>query len=179
MPRHAAPSRASLLWLRNDLRLADHAARRAAMRQLWQTGWMHDRARIIVASFLAKHLLLAWQAGKAWFRDTLVDAALASNSANWQLVAGSAADAAAYVRICNPVPQGRRLDPDGAYVHRLVPELGRLTPRFVHAPRQAPSPALAAAGVALGAGYPRPIVDLATGRVRARAAFAALRGPAT
>ncbi len=95
----------------------------AGMRQLWRTGWMHNRVRMVVASFLVKHLLLPWQDGAAWFWDTLVDADLASNSAQWQWVAGSGADAAPYFRVFNPVLQGRKFDPDGAYVRRYVPEL--------------------------------------------------------
>jgi deoxyribodipyrimidine photo-lyase len=146
----------------------------AGMRQLWQTGWMHNRIRMVVASFLVKHLLLPWQAGEAWFWDTLVDADLASNSASWQWVAGSGADAAPYFRIFNPVLQGRKFDPEGDYVRRFVPELGRLDRRFVHAPWEAPAAALEAAGIVLGGNYPVPIVDLAAGRARALAAFAAL-----
>jgi deoxyribodipyrimidine photo-lyase len=134
----------------------------AGMRQLWQTGWMHNRVRMVVASFLVKHLLLPWQLGAAWFWDTLVDADLASNSAGWQWVAGCGADAAPYFRVFNPVLQGRKFDPDGAYVRRFVPELAALPDRFVHAPWEAPErPA-----------YPPPLVDLAAGRARALAAFA-------
>jgi deoxyribodipyrimidine photo-lyase len=147
----------------------------AGMRQLWRTGWMHNRVRMIVASFLVKHLLLPWQAGEAWFWDTLVDADLASNSANWQWVAGSGADAAPYFRVFNPVLQGRKFDPDGAYVRHFVPELRTLDARFVHAPWEAPEAACRAAGIVLGRDYPRPVVDLAAGRARALAAFAALR----
>ena len=147
----------------------------AGMRQLWQTGWMHNRVRMIVASFLVKHLLLTWQEGAAWFWDTLVDADLASNSASWQWVAGSGADAAPYFRIFNPVLQGRKFDPDGTYVRRFVPELARMEPRFVHAPWEASTDAQHLAGVRLGKDYPMPIVDLAEGRSRALAAFASLR----
>ena len=147
----------------------------AGMRQLWQTGWMHNRVRMIVASFLVKHLLLPWQDGAAWFWDTLVDADLASNSANWQWVAGSGADAAPYFRIFNPVLQGRKFDPDGNYVRRFVPELARLNPRHMHAPWDADADVLKTAGVALGCNYPTRIVDLAEGRARALAAFASLR----
>jgi deoxyribodipyrimidine photo-lyase len=146
----------------------------AGMRQLWRTGWMHNRVRMVVASFLVKHLLLPWQAGEAWFWDTLVDADLASNAASWQWVAGCGADAAPYFRVFNPVLQGRKFDADGAYVRRYVPELARLPDRFVHAPWEAPAEVLAAAGVALGRDYPPPIVDLAAGRARALAAFSGL-----
>ncbi len=143
----------------------------AAMRQLWQIGWMHNRARMVVASFLVKHLLLPWQDGVAWFWDTLVDADLANNSASWQWVAGSGADAAPFFRVFNPVLQGQKFDPDGAYVRRFVPELAKLPDRYLHAPWTAPETALRQAGVSLGATYPRPIVDLATGRQRALAAY--------
>ncbi len=98
----------------------------AGMRQLWRTGWMHNRVRMIVASFLIKHLLLPWQAGEAWFWDTLVDADLANNAANWQWVAGSGADAAPYFRIFNPVLQGEKFDPEGDYVREFCPELAKL-----------------------------------------------------
>jgi deoxyribodipyrimidine photo-lyase len=144
----------------------------AGMRQLWHTGWMHNRVRMIVASFLCKHLLLPWRDGAAWFWDTLVDADLASNSAQWQWVAGSGADAAPYFRIFNPVLQGRKFDPDGAYVRRWVPELARLPDAAVQAPWEAPEALLRTAGVALGQTYPSPIVDLAAGRERALAAHA-------
>ena len=147
----------------------------AGMRQLWQLGWMHNRVRMIVASFLVKHLLLPWQDGAAWFWDTLVDADLASNSAQWQWVAGCGADASPYFRVFNPVLQGRKFDPDGAYVRAYVPELARLPDAFLHAPWTAPEPIRRAAGVVLGQTYPPPLVDLAEGRDRALAAFRTLR----
>ncbi len=146
----------------------------AGMRQLWQTGWMHNRVRMIVASFLTKHLLLPWQSGEAWFWDTLVDADLAANAASWQWVAGSGADAAPYFRVFNPVLQGQKFDTDGAYVRRFVPELARLGDTHLHAPWAAPAPELAAARITLGRSYPHPIVDLAAGRDRALAAYRAL-----
>ncbi len=146
----------------------------AGMRQLWQTGWMHNRVRMIAASLLVKHLLLPWQDGAAWFWDTLVDADLASNAASWQWVAGSGADAAPYFRIFNPVLQGQKFDPDGTYVRRFLPELAALPDRWVHAPWTAPAAVLAQAGVRIGHSTPAPIVDLAAGRARALAAFAAL-----
>ena len=139
----------------------------AGMRQLWHTGWMHNRVRMIVASLLAKHLLLPWQDGERWFWDTLVDADLASNSAQWQWVAGCGADAAPYFRIFNPVLQGWKFDPAGDYVRRWVPELANLPPKEIHAPWDAPEMLLRGAGIALGRSYPRPIVDLAEGRQRA------------
>jgi deoxyribodipyrimidine photo-lyase len=143
----------------------------AGMRQLWHTGWMHNRVRMIAASFLIKHLLLPWQEGEAWFWDTLVDADLASNSASWQWVAGSGADAAPYFRIFNPVLQGTTFDPDGAYVRRWVPELAGLRAPMIHAPWVAGPLELSDAGVVLGRGYPEPIVDHAAARVRALAAL--------
>ncbi len=147
----------------------------AGMRQLWRTGWMHNRVRMIVASFLIKHLMIPWQQGEAWFWDTLVDADLPNNASNWQWVAGSGADAAPYFRVFNPVLQGRKFDVEGEYVRRFVPELAKLDPRHIHAPWDAPAAVLAAAGIELGKTYPQPIVDLAAGRARALAAYAGLR----
>jgi deoxyribodipyrimidine photo-lyase len=147
----------------------------AGMRELWRTGWMHNRVRMVAASFLVKHLLLPWQAGQAWFWDTLVDADLASNSASWQWVAGCGADAAPYFRVFNPMLQGAKFDPDGAYVRRFVPELAALPNEYLHAPWQAPADVLRRAGVALGATYPKPIVDHGEARVRALAAFRSLK----
>ncbi len=148
----------------------------AGMRELWTTGWMHNRVRMIVASFLVKDLRIPWQQGEAWFWDTLVDADLASNAASWQWVAGSGADAAPYFRIFNPVTQGARFDPDGDYVRRWVPELAHLPAPVIHAPWEADGVTLAAAGVKLGAGYPLPVADHAAARAAALAAFAALKG---
>ena len=150
----------------------------AGMHQLWQTGWMHNRIRMVVASFLVKHLLIPWQDGEAWFWDTLVDADLAANSASWQWVSGSGADAAPYFRVFNPVLQGRKFDPDGNYVRRYVPELSKLDAAHIHAPWDAPERALQAAGVTLDETYPRPIVDLAEGRSRALAAYGTITGSA-
>ena len=148
----------------------------AGMRQLWRIGWMHNRVRMIVASFLIKHLMIRWQDGEAWFWDTLVDADLANNANNWQWVAGCGADAAPYFRIFNPVSQGKKFDADGDYVRQFVPELSRLDSRHIHAPWEAPADALAKAGVTLGRSYPSPIVDLAAGRARALDAYARIRG---
>jgi deoxyribodipyrimidine photo-lyase len=133
---------------------------------------------MIVASFLIKHLMIPWQEGEAWFWDTLVDADLASNAANWQWVAGCGADAAPYFRIFNPVLQGRKFDTAGDYVRRFVPEIAGLDARYIHAPWEAPSDSLAKAGVTLGETYPNPIVDLGEGRARALDAFARIRTPA-
>ena len=138
----------------------------AGMRQLWQTGWMHNRVRMIVASLLVKHLGLHWRAGEDWFWDTLVDADLASNAANWQWVAGSGADAAPFFRIFNPVLQGEKFDANGDYVRRYVPELKNVPNRYLHKPWAAPRPP---------ENYPKPIVDLALGRARALEAFKALK----
>jgi deoxyribodipyrimidine photo-lyase len=140
----------------------------AGMRQLWQTGWMHNRVRMIVASFLVKHLLQPWQAGAAWFWDTLVDADLASNSAQWQWVAGCGTDAAPYFRIFNPVRQGETFDPDGAYVRAYVPEVAHLPAALIHRPWEA-------GGVP---GYPPPLVDLPAARARALAAWRQIGGTA-
>ncbi|MGG5807764.1 cryptochrome/photolyase family protein [Falsiroseomonas sp. CW058] len=148
----------------------------AGMRQLWRTGWMHNRVRMIAASVLVKHLLQPWQDGAAWFWETLVDADLASNSASWQWVAGCGTDASPYFRVFNPVLQGEKFDPDGAYVRRWVPELAKLPDAVLHRPWEAPAELLRAAGVTPGATYPRPLVDPAEGRARALAALATLRG---
>jgi deoxyribodipyrimidine photo-lyase len=147
----------------------------AAMRQLWQTGWMHNRARMIVASVLVKHFLQDWRLGEAWFWDTLVDADPASNSASWQWVAGSGADAAPYFRIFNPILQGEKFDPDGAYVRQFVPELAKLSKTFLHRPWTAPPAVLQSAGIVLGETYPQPIVAHEVGRDRALRAFDALK----
>ncbi|MEQ8246412.1 MAG: deoxyribodipyrimidine photo-lyase [Alphaproteobacteria bacterium] len=144
----------------------------AGMRQLWRTGWMHNRVRMVAASFLVKHLLIPWQRGEEWFWDTLVDADLANNAANWQWVAGCGADAAPYFRIFNPVTQSEKFDPDGAYLRRWLPELAELPTKHLHRPWQAAPEILNRAGVALGRDYPMPIVDHAAARARALAAFA-------
>jgi len=144
----------------------------AGMRELWSTGWMHNRVRMIVASFLVKDLLQHWRVGAEWFWDTLVDADLASNSASWQWVAGCGADAAPYFRVFNPTLQGMRFDTQGHYVRRWIPELARLPDAVVHAPWTARPVDLTVSGVRLGVDYPLPIVDHAHARARALAAFA-------
>ncbi|MBN1490042.1 MAG: deoxyribodipyrimidine photo-lyase [Phycisphaerae bacterium] len=147
----------------------------AGMRELWRTGWMHNRVRMIAASFLTKHLLIPWQQGAAWFWDTLVDADLANNTLGWQWVAGCGADAAPYFRIFNPASQGETNDPNGNYVRRWVPELAELPAKWIHRPWKADAATLAAAGVKLGHTYPRPIVDHALARERALAAYQTIR----
>jgi deoxyribodipyrimidine photo-lyase len=145
----------------------------AGMRQLWQTGWMHNRVRMIVASFLVKHLLIDWREGAAWFMDTLVDADLAANSMNWQWTAGTGIDSQPFFRVFNPVSQGQKFDPDGVYVRRFVPEVATLPDKYLHAPWSAPPLVLREAGLSLGGNYPLPIVDLAAGRARALATWKA------
>jgi deoxyribodipyrimidine photo-lyase len=143
----------------------------AGMRELWHTGWMHNRMRMVVASFLTKHLLLHGQEGAQWFWDTLVDADQANNTFGWQWVAGCGADAAPFFRIFNPIMQGRKFDPDGAYVRRWVPELSKLSQAWIHAPWEAPSSVLQEADVKLGKTYPFPIVNRAEARSRALEAY--------
>ncbi len=150
----------------------------AGMRQLWQTGWMHNRVRMIVGSFLVKHSLIDWRHGEKWFWDTLVDADAASNTASWQWVAGSGADAAPYFRVFNPVLQGEKFDPEGRYVKLFVPELVDLDMKYIHKPWDAPPAVLARAGIALGRTYPRPVVGLAEGRDKALKAYKDMRGEA-
>jgi deoxyribodipyrimidine photo-lyase len=139
----------------------------AGMRQLWHIGWMHNRTRMIVASWLTKNLLHHWRLGEAWFWDTLVDADPASNVLGWQWTAGCGADAAPYFRIFNPVIQGRKFDPDGAYVRQWVPELANLPTQYIHAPWEAPESVLRQAGVTLGKDYPYPQEPLDASRERA------------
>lgn len=147
----------------------------AGMRELWCTGWMHNRVRMIAASFLIKHLMIDWREGEKWFWDTLVDADLANNAAGWQWVAGSGADASPYFRIFNPVLQGQKFDANGDYVRRWVPELAKLPPDYIHAPWEAPDSVLRNAGVSLGASYPQPIVRHSFARQRALDAYKTLK----
>ncbi len=139
----------------------------AGMRELWRTGWMHNRVRMIVASFLIKDLMIDWRHGEKWFWDTLVDADAANNPASWQWVAGSGADAAPYFRIFNPVLQGEKFDPRGDYVRRHIPELGALPDRYIHRPWEAPASLLKGKDIELGKTYPEPIVDHGAARDRA------------
>lgn len=150
----------------------------AGMRELWQTGYMHNRVRMIVASFLIKNLLIDWRQGAKWFWDCLVDADLANNSASWQWVAGSGADAAPYFRIFNPVTQGEKFDPQGDYIRHYVPEIGALPDKYLSAPWKAPATLREDAGIILGKTYPAPMVDVADSRARALEAFAMTRGGA-
>ena len=147
----------------------------AGMRELWRSGVMHNRVRMVAASFLVKHLLIDWREGERWFWDTLVDADAGSNPANWQWVAGCGADAAPYFRVFNPQLQGEKFDPDGTYVRRWVPELQGLPAKLIHQPWQATPIELASAGVTLGKTYPQPLVDHARGRERALSAYAKIR----
>jgi deoxyribodipyrimidine photo-lyase len=147
----------------------------AGMRELWQTGYMHNRIRMVVASFLTKHLLVHWRAGARWFWDTLLDADLANNACGWQWVAGSGADASPYFRIFNPVIQGEKFDKEGVYIRQWVPELARLPDRYLNKPWEAPASVLEAAGIQLGENYPNPIVDHRSARESALGAYASLK----
>jgi deoxyribodipyrimidine photo-lyase len=150
----------------------------AGMRELWQTGYMHNRVRMIVGSFLVKNLLLHWHHGEDWFWDCLVDADLANNSASWQWIAGSGADAAPYFRIFNPILQGEKFDTNGEYTKRFVPELANLPSKFLFKPWEAPPEILRAAGIELGKTYPKPIVEMSTSRDAALLAYKVVSGAA-
>ncbi|HVJ33178.1 MAG TPA: deoxyribodipyrimidine photo-lyase [Terriglobia bacterium] len=143
----------------------------AGMRELWHTGWMHNRVRMVVASFLIKHQLIDWRRGEAWFWDTLLDADPAQNAGNWQWVAGCGFDAAPFFRIFNPVLQGEKFDPNGAYIRRWVPELAKLKTRDIFAPWQLSTTQLADAGIVLGTHYPEPVVRHEAARQRALVAY--------
>ncbi|MEQ9317276.1 MAG: deoxyribodipyrimidine photo-lyase [Henriciella sp.] len=147
----------------------------AGLRQLWATGWMHNRVRMIVASLLTKHLLIPWQDGEDWFWDTLVDADPASNAAGWQWTAGSGADASPYFRVFNPITQGQKFDETGDYVRKWCPELAKIPDKYLHEPWAAPSDVLKKAGVKLGETYPKPIIDHSEGRQRALDAWEKLK----
>ncbi len=147
----------------------------AGMRQLWHTGWMHNRVRMVVASFLVKHLLIDWREGERWFADTLVDHDPASNATNWQWNAGTGVDAAPFFRVMNPILQSRKFDPDGSYIRRWVPELAPLPDSAIHAPWEAGEDTLRQAGVIPGETCPAPIVDHREARERALAAWRSLK----
>ena len=147
----------------------------AGMRELWETGYMHNRVRMIVGSFLVKNLLIDWKQGEEWFWDCLLDADLASNSASWQWVAGSGADAAPYFRIFNPVTQGQKFDKDGEYTKKFVPELKNLPSKYLFNPWETPKDILSDSGIELGKNYPLPIVDIKTSRNMALEAFSSIK----
>jgi deoxyribodipyrimidine photo-lyase len=147
----------------------------AGMRELWITGAMHNRVRMVVGSFLVKNLLLHWHHGERWFWDCLVDADLASNSASWQWIAGCGADAAPYFRIFNPVTQGQKFDPDGEYIRKYIPEISELPNKYLFNPWEAPQEELDRAGVVIGKDYPKPIIDLKLSRQNALEAFKSLK----
>lgn len=144
----------------------------AGMRQLWQTGWMHNRVRMIAGSFLVKDLLLDWRQGQEWFWETLVDADLGNNAAGWQWIAGCGADAAPYFRVFNPVLQSRKFDAEGEYIRKYLPEIAALPVKYIHSPWEAPVGILKDAGIVLGKTYPYPVVDHNLARVRALEAYA-------
>jgi deoxyribodipyrimidine photo-lyase len=148
----------------------------AGMRELWLTGWMHNRVRMITASFLVKHLLVPWQDGAAWFWDTLVDADLANNAQGWQWTAGCGMDAAPYFRIFNPITQGEKFDPQGRYIRTWIPELSHLPDRYLNQPWTAPTSILDKADIVLGKTYPGPIVEHGYARKRALAAYQKMMG---
>lgn len=144
----------------------------AGMRELYRTGYMHNRVRMVVGSFLVKNLLIHWHSGEEWFWDCLVDADLASNSAGWQWIAGCGADAAPFFRIFNPITQSEKFDKQGEYIRRYVPELANMPAKYIHCPWLAPDDVLQQAGVKIDVNYPGPIVDIKESRVRALEAFA-------
>ncbi|WP_432355625.1 cryptochrome/photolyase family protein [Sporosarcina sp. A2] len=148
----------------------------AGMRELWSTGTIHNRVRMVVASFLIKHLLIDWRIGAEWFRETLVDYDVANNTLGWQWVAGSGFDAAPYFRIFNPTAQSKKFDADGTYIRKWVPELATLPKPFIHEPHLAPEDVLTEAGVLIDKTYPSPIVDHSTARTRALDAYAFIKG---
>ena len=151
----------------------------AGMRELWETGSMHNRLRMIVGSFLVKNLLIDWRLGARWFWECLFDADLASNTAGWQWIAGCGADAAPYYRIFNPVLQGKKFDPEGKYIKQYVPELRKLDLKYLFSPWEAPPSSLKKAGVIMGKSYPHPIVNLSISRKTALEAFKTLKNNAS
>jgi deoxyribodipyrimidine photo-lyase len=147
----------------------------AGMRELWHTGYMHNRVRMVVASFLTKNLRIHWLEGARWFWDTLVDADLANNTLGWQWTAGCGADAAPYFRVFNPVLQAERFDPQFAYIRKWIPELARLPDKWIARPWDAPEVELNKAGIELGRNYPRPVVDLGLSREAALSAYSHIK----
>ncbi len=169
-------------WQRNESQLRAWQQGRtgypivdAGMRQLWQTGWMHNRVRMIVASLLVKHLLQSWEEGARWFWDTLVDADLASNTLGWQWAGGCGADAAPYFRIFNPITQGEKFDPEGTYIRKYVPELGKVPLKYLHQPWEMPGPVQESSGCVIGEDYPEPVIEHAKGRERALKALESIK----
>lgn len=148
----------------------------AGMRELKQTGWVHNRIRLVVSSFLVKNLGISWQEGAAYFGETMIDADLALNSINWQLVTGCGVDSYPFSRILNPVSQGEKFDPEGIYVSHWVPELRNLPEKWIHRPWEAPADQLKKAGITLGDNYPRPVVDFHESKTWALDAFHSLNG---
>lgn len=147
----------------------------AGMRQLWKYGWMHNRVRMIVASLLVKHLLHSWEYGAAWFWDTLVDADLASNTLGWQWAGGCGADAAPYFRIFNPITQGEKFDASGEYIREFVPELARVSDKYIHTPWEMPEAEQTRSGCRIGTDYPAPVIEHKAGRERALEALQSLK----
>lgn len=148
----------------------------AGMRQLQETGFIHNRVRMVVASFLVKHLLIPWTAGSEWFQDTLVDFDEANNAMGWQWVTGSGIDAAPYFRVFNPSTQSEKFDPNGFYIRRWVPELGELPAKYIHRPWEAPKEVLAEIGLQLGEHYPLPMIEHSFARRRALEAYDTVKG---
>ncbi|HVU34254.1 MAG TPA: deoxyribodipyrimidine photo-lyase [Opitutaceae bacterium] len=174
------PWRRNAAWLRAWQKgMTGYPIVDAGMRELWKTGWMHNRVRMIVASFLVKDLLISWEAGARWFWDTLVDADLANNTLGWQWTAGCSADAAPYFRVFNPTAQGEKFDPNGDYVRRWCPELARLPVKWIHQPQNAPAEVRRAADVTLGGNYPAPLVNHVIAREVALEAFAHIKAKPT
>jgi deoxyribodipyrimidine photo-lyase len=145
------------------------------MRELWETGWMHNRVRMIVGSFLVKDLMITWQEGAAWFKDTLIDMDEANNSMGWQWVAGSGVDASPYFRIFNPMTQSEKFDKNADYIRKWIPELAKLDNKWIHRPFDAPELILKSANIELGKDYPKPLVNHDMARKEALEAFKALK----